>query len=420
VSKSFAPWLGWTAAFVSASLFALGLLLVLVNEPGFLMSFGFFALGFLAFPTVGALIVSRQSGNAIGWIFCAVGLLIGFWFFGGQYAVYTLVTAPGSLPGGVAAAWLAGPAGEAGWGLITTFLPLLFPTGRLLSRRWRLGAWCAASVIASQMAAHVVIPGPFDLYSFGGRTPPAQNPTGIEALAGAGDLIWNILQLLFLAAALPCLASIVVRYRKAQGMERAQIKWFAYAVFLVPAVFGVVSLQPFQSSADLVTATTDLEQVATGAIFVLAIAAFPIAVGIAILRYRLWDIDNLINRTLVYGVLTASLAAFYFGSVLLLEALLRPIVGENNDLAIVISTLLIAALFLPFRRTIQTVIDRRFYRRKYDAARTLEAFSATLRDEVDLDSLTNRLLEVVEETMQPASVSLWLGGDQPQARSSAR
>ncbi len=412
--KRFAPWLGWAAAFMSALLFALGLLLVWVSEPGFLMSFGFFALGFLAFPAVGALIVSRQSGNAIGWIFCAVGLLIGLWFFGGQYAVYTLVTAPasgyqGSVPGGVAAAWLAGPAGEAGWGLITTFLPLLFPTGRLLSRRWRPVAVCAAGVIGAQMAAHVVIPGPFDLNSFGGRTPLAQNPTGIEALAGAGDLIWNVLQVLFLAVALPCLASIVVRYRKAQGMERAQIKWFAYAVFLVPAVFLLVGLQTFQSSADLAQAITDLQLVATGAIFVLAIAAFPVAVGIAILRYRLWDIDNLINRTLVYGVLTASLAAFYFGSVLLLEALLRPIVGDNNDLAIVISTLLIAALFLPLRRMIQTAIDRRFYRRKYDAAKTLEAFSATLRDEVDLDTLASRLLDVVEETMQPANVSLWLG-----------
>jgi len=259
------------------------------------------------------------------------------------------------------------------------------------------------------MTAHIVLPGPFDLITFGGLTPSAQNPSGIQALAGANDLIWNVLQLLFLAVALPCLASVVVRYRSAQGTERAQIRWFAYAAFLVPAVFLVVSLRPFQSSADLLQVTTDLEQLATGMIFSLAIAAFPVAVGIAILRYRLWDIDNLINKTLVYGLLTVALAAFYFGCVLLLEALLRPIVGENNDLAIVISTLLIAALFLPLRRAIQAAIDRRFYRRKYDAARTLEAFSAGLRDEVDLDSLTSRLLEVVEETMQPAHVSLWLG-----------
>jgi hypothetical protein len=403
--------LPWAAAITSALLFALGLLLVWLNEPDNLISFGFLTLGFLAFPAVGAIIVSRQNGNPIGWIFCAVGVLIGIWFFGGQYAVYALVTAAGSLPGGVAAAWLAGPAGEAGWGLITTFVPLLFPTGRLLSPRWRPLAWCAAIVIALQMAAHVVLPGPFDLISFGGgHAPSAQNPTGIEALVGTNDLVWNVLQSLFLVVAVPCLASIVVRYRRAQGVERAQIRWFVYAVFLVPAVFSIVNLQPFQSSGDLLQVTTDLELFVTGIIFTLAIAAFPVAVGIAILRYRLWDIDIIIRRTLIYGLLTAALAAFYFGSVLVLESLLRPIVGENNDLAIVISTLLIAALFLPLRRAIQMAIDRRFYRRKYDAAMTLEAFSASLRDEVDLDNLTRRLLEVVDDAMQPASVSLWLGG----------
>ena len=408
MNRRAAAWLGWSAACISVLLFTVALLLVWVNEPYNLSSFGFFTLGFLAFPAVGALIVSRQPGNSIGWIFCVVGLLIGFWFFAGQYAVYTLVTAPGSLPGGVAAAWLGDWAGEPGWGLITTFLPLLFPTGRLLSPRWRPLAWCAGGVIALQMASDAFLPGPFHLQSFGGIVPLEQNPLGIEALAGATDLIGNLLSLLFLAVALPCLASIVVRYRRAQGPERAQIRWFAYAVFLVPIVFGFFSLKPFESVGGAAQTTMSLGDLATGVIFTLAIAAFPAAVGIAILRYRLWDIDNLINRTLVYGTLSAVLLAIYFGSVVLLETLLRPFVGERNEPAIVLSTLAIAALFNPLRARIQAFIDRRFYRRKYDVTRTLARFGTTVRDEVELGVLSSRLVEVVEETMQPAHVSLWL------------
>jgi hypothetical protein len=389
--------LGWSACAISVLLFALALLVAWASEQDGFLGFAVFTLGFLAFPAVGALIVTRQPGNTIGWIFCAVGLLIGFWSFAGQYAVYALVIAPGSLPDGVAVAWLGSWAGEPGWGLITTFLPLLFPTGRLLSPRWRPVAWSAVIVIALQIASDVLRPGPFQLHSLGSLVPPERNPTGIDALAGAADLISNSLSVVSLLVTIPCLASIVVRYRRAKGIERAQIRWFAYATFPVPIVFLAVSL----SSGDQL-------QTIGGLLFVLAIAAFPGAVGIAILRYRLWDIDILINRTLVYGVLTTALVAVYISSVILLETLLRPLVGENNDLAIVISTLAIAALFNPLRKRIQAFIDRRFYRRKYDAIKTLAAFSATLRDEVDLDRLAGRLVEVVEETMQPAQVSLWL------------
>src|SRR5947209_6378176 len=159
--------LGWSAWAVSVILFALALLLAWVSERDSLAGDALFTVGFLAFPTVGALIVSHQPGNSIGWIFCAVGGLIGFWFFAGQYAAYTLVVAPGSLPGGVAVAWLGNWAGEPGWGLITTFLPLLFPTGRLLSPRWRPVAWCAAIVIALQVAGDLLTPGPFQLHSLG-------------------------------------------------------------------------------------------------------------------------------------------------------------------------------------------------------------------------------------------------------------
>lgn len=405
-----AKWLACGALSGAALLFVAAFILVWANatEPDNVISFGFFTLGFMVFPTVGALIVSRLPRNPIGWIFCAVGVLIGFWFFAGQYAVYTLITAPGSLPGGVVVAWLGEWAGEPGWGLITTFLPLLFPTGRLLSPRWKPLARCAAVVIALQVAADSFLPGQFHLSSFGGRIPPQRNPLGIEALAGYADLISNLVLLLFLAVALPCLASIIVRYRRAQGMERAQIKWFAYAAFLVPAVFSFISLRPFQTSSDVIQVSTDVGAFATGVVFTVAIAAFPTAVGIAILRYRLWDIDNLINRTLVYGALTASLALVYWGGVAMLQELLRPIEGEGNDVAIVITTLVIAALFLPLRARIQAFIDRRFYRRKYDAAKTLAAFNATLRDEVDLDRLRAELVAVVNETMQPANVSVWL------------
>jgi hypothetical protein len=203
-------------------------------------------------------------------------------------------------------------------------------------------------------------------------------------------------------------AAIVVRFRRSRGDERQQLKWLTYSSFFSGAIALLIYV--------CAVLNLDILNYLGGFLFNLLLAPIPIAVGIAVLKYRLYDIDIIINRTLVYGSLTAILALVYWGSVVGLQALLRPLVGEGNDLAVVVSTLIIAGLFLPLHRAIQRFIDRRFYRRKYDAARTLQAFTATLRDEVDLEMLADRLVGVVEETMQPAVVSLWLRKPEKEAR----
>ena len=200
--------------------------------------------------------------------------------------------------------------------------------------------------------------------------------------------------------ALLCITSLFLRYRRAAMVEREQIKWLLYAVGVFVAFYVV--LLPTQGEFD------QLGRDLFNLFFPLFILAFPLAIGIAILRYRLYDIDVIIRKTLVYSVLTALLALIYFGGVVLVQQLTRSITGESSDVAIVVSTLVIAALFFPLRRRVQNVIDRRFYRRKYDAAKTLAAFSATVCDEVELEKLTSELLKVVSETMQPTNASLWL------------
>ncbi len=402
--------LAWSSWALTLALFGLGFLFANMNESTGLWTSAPFLLPLLAFPTVGAVVASRRPANPIGWIFCAVGVLTGFWFVGGQYAVYSLVTAPGSLPGGVWVAWLAVWAGEPGWGLISTFLPLLFPTGRLVSKRWRTVAWLAGITIAIQVATDLITPGRFSLHSMGAHIPPVNNPTGIQALTDLMEPLSNAVQLLFFAVALLCFASVVLRFRRAVGQERQQMKWFVYAVVIVILLVSTdsfIQASPFGSAYQ--ASTDPLHQARDAVLTSLAIIAFPVAVGLAIVRHRLYDIDIIINRTLVYGTLTATLLLVYFGSVVLLEQVVRSFTGqEHSDLVIVVSTLAIAALFNPLRKRIQAFIDRRFYRRKYDASKTLSAFSATVRDEVDLNKLTARLVEVVEETLQPERVSLWL------------
>ncbi|HEY3232269.1 MAG TPA: hypothetical protein VGJ87_23760, partial [Roseiflexaceae bacterium] len=223
------------------------------------------------------------------------------------------------------------------------------------------------------------------------------NPVGIAGLAGASGFVQGLIEGPFgLTIVAACAISVLVRFRRAQGIERQQIKWFAYAAGVLIVVGTLGTFLPF------------LPGLLKDVLFTFAVGSLPVAVGIAILRYRLYDIDLIIRRTLVYGVLTAVLALVYLGSVVLLQVIFRALTGETSQAAIVASTLAIAALFTPLRRRIQTTIDRRFYRRKYDAAKTLAAFSAQLRDEVDLNALTGELLAVIAETIQPAHVSLWL------------
>ena len=337
----------------------------------------------LTFPTVGALIASRRPENPIGWIFCSIGLLQALSIFAGGYARYALLTEPGSLPLGAEMSWLESWSWVPGLGLLVTFLLLLFPTGRLPSPRWQWAAWLAASGIALLVAAFATAAWPERGVAL--LDAVDEEPEGVVLfLAAAGLLMVG-------AAALASIGSLFVRLRRARGDEREQLKWFFYA--------GVVVV------VATVSASTPLR--VPEIVLDLGLVTIPIATGFAILRYRLYDIDRIVNRTIVYGALTAGLAGLYFGIVVGLQQVFSSITS-GNGLAVAGSTLAVAALFRPARRRIQATVDRRFYRRKYDSQRTLEAFSARLRDEIDLDSLSAELRAVVRATMQPAHVSLWL------------
>ena len=353
--------------------------------------------GGVIYPAIGLFLASRRPEHPIGWLFCAAGLVLGLDHFCGEYAIYALLAHPGSLPAGQAAAWVSSWVWVLSAALIC-FLVLLFPDGRLPSGRWRPFAWLVGVAAIVGVAVEASLPVPIC------EVCPIENSFGIEGLESVADLV-HALVLVFWVGVLGGLAmvSLFLRFRRASGVEHQQIKWlvftlsllyigatFAYIVYRAPGAWWAWSVGQ--------------------SLLAVGFVAVPIAMGVAIMRYRLYDIDILINRTLVYGSLTLLLAAMYFGGVTLTEAIFRALTGqeEQPQLAIVVSTLVIAALFTPLRRRIQSFIDRRFYRSKYDARKTLEAFSAQLRDETDLNALSDDLVGVVRETMQPAHVSLWL------------
>ena len=348
----------------------------------------------LAFPTVGALVASRRPENPIGWIFCGTGLLYGVQAFASGYADY-------ALPGGELMAWISGWIGVPVLPLAGVLLVLLFPNGKLLSRKWQPVVWMAACGSAMLALGAALDPGSlmfqptFDNpLGFGGDIGKLGSSESIDA-GGVVEILVRVGFFFVLVSWLFAVAAMITRMDQARGAERQQLKWFVYTVVLLVVGFLAALLGFGQYSVA----------------WNLGIAAFnflPIAAGIAILRYRLYDIDVVINRTLVYGVLTAALALVYVGSIVLLQGLFRALTGETSQLAVVASTLAIAALFVPLRRRVQAFIDRRFYRRKYDMATTLQAFNVRLRNDVDLDSVADDLVEVVRETMQPAHVSLWL------------
>jgi hypothetical protein len=354
----------------------------------------------IGFSTVGAIITPRlPPRNPIGWIFCSIGVIAGMRLFVSEYAIVTLLAEPRSvpaiMPGGEVLAWISSWLWVPHIGLFV-LLALLFPDGRLPSSRWRPFGWLVGVVVVTGTVSVALWPetaAGFDLVN---------HPLGIEVATDTVNPVETILYALGLIAA----ASLLVRLRHSMGVERQQVKWFAYAVALL-ATSAIL--------AYVVPESTDvgwLRWVST-VLVVGSVVGLPVAVGIAILRYRLYEIDTLINRTLVYGSLTATLVALYFVGIVVLQRVFVALMGEHSTLAIVASTLLIAALFNPLRRRIQSFIDRRFYRRKYDTRKTLEAFSAQLRDETDLEALRGDLVGVVRETMQPAHVSLWLRRDTP-------
>jgi hypothetical protein len=337
----------------------------------------------------------------VGWLLCLYGLVISISHFGAQYATYALLAQPDSLPAGEAMAWILSWVLPITLGL-TVFYILLFPTGRLPSRRWRWLGWLTVIFVVVG-----VILAAFSSGALLGILGPIQNPLGIEGFSNIyyKAILFTMASLLTLAAAL----AVFIRLRRAIGVERQQIKWFAYAAVATVSAGTLAYIIP-----RVIDTPLWFERMGF-ALNIAFIPAIPIAIGIAILRYRLYDIDLLINRTLVYGSLTLMLALVYFGGVTATQVVFTALTGqeEQPQLTIVVSTLVIAALFTPLRRRIQSFIDRRFYRRKYDARKTLEAFSAQLRDETDLNALSEDLVGVVRETMQPAHVSLWLRPDTP-------
>jgi hypothetical protein len=278
-----------------------------------------------------------------------------------------------------------------------TFGLLLFPDGRLPSRRWRVVGWLAAAALATLAFGSAFTPGPLSDY------PEVDNPLGLAQLEGSlledGGVGWVLLS----ASVVISAVSIAVRYRRATGEERQQIKWLVFAGVIIAVGWTASSV-----AQDAISGTGGALGVVSLLLGVTSLLGIPVAVGIAILRYHLYDVDLVINRTLVYATLTAMLVLVYLGGVVLLQYVFRTLTGQESQLAVVASTLAIAALFGPLRRRVQEFIDRRFYRRKYDAAKTLAEFSSKLRDETDLDALSDDLTAAVRETVQPAHVSLWL------------
>jgi hypothetical protein len=398
-----ASWLAWSASALSLALTAITVLLIVLlirsDTPIYYywLETSMVAVGY---STVGAIVASRLPESPIGWLFCAIGLIFGLSHFSAEYAAYALLGPSRSLPAGEAFAWLTSWVWVFGLGLIV-YLDLLFPNGRLPGARWRWFAWFTAIVLVPAAILGALSPGLI-------LSSTLINPLGVEGLPNVSRAIEAFMYALIVVGA----SSMLARLRHAGRIERQQIEWFAYATAV--AISGVILKNTVYPAVGL-TWVWWVGLVLT----TVGVVSSPVAMGIAIFRYRLYQIDLIINRTLVYGSLTAVLACVYLGGVVFLQYAFRALSGEGSQLAVVASTLIIAALFIPLRRRIQSFIDRRFYRRKYDARKTLEAFSAQLRNETDLDALSDDLVGVVRETMQPAHVSLWLRSDTGQQRERA-
>ena len=388
---------GASAALASATLLA-------TDEPpsGLIGELVLFA-PLLSFPVVGGLIASRRPENPVGWVCLAAGM---FWMLIGvqetfdahALAAYGRVWTPVLLDAALQWMWVP-PVG-----LLGIYMILLFPDGRLPSQRWRPFAWFAGALMATVSVGFAFVPGPLV-----GRQ-GVRNPLGIEQLAwveGVAVFVVLLLPLCILVSA----SSLVFRYRRSRGEERQQIKWLAFAACLLGVLyFGSLLAQIVLAPQSLETEgpPEPLWASIINNLILLAYAGVPIAIGVAILRHRLYDIDIIINRALVYGSLTAMLALVYVGGVVGLQFAFRALAGGNSNLAVVASTLAIAALFGPLRRRLQALVDRRFYRRKYDAAKIIAAFNSRLREETDLDALCDDVVEVARGTVQPEHVSLWL------------
>jgi len=342
---------------------------------------------------VGGLVVSRRPGNPVGWFFLAGAFIGGLHSLAAAYAIYGLLVDPGSLPFAGLGAWFSKATQIVGPVFGFVLLPLYFPNGRPPTPRWRLITWITLGLLPVVMVPAAFSPGEA-VYGTG-----IPNPLAVEALRPAADALRPFVLASYIGLMFAAALSLVVRLVRSEGEERQQIEWFVFAAALVPVWF--VLNAPVEQASPVLFGVLDS----------LVISGVPVAAGIAILRYRLYDIDRIINRTIVYAPLTAVLIVLYFGAIVVSQQAFIFLTGEQSTLAVVASTLAIAALFNPLRRRTQAFVDRRFYRRKYNAAKTLENFAGTLRNETDLGALSDELVWAVRETMQPAHVSLWLRTD---------
>jgi hypothetical protein len=378
--RAWTTWLAWGVGALSAALAVAAVPLAAANGEGPAeLVFNHHAIGIVTavgMAVLGALIASRRPANPIGWLMVASSVFLGVFSFTQQYAP---LAAREGLPGLGLTSWLASWTNLPGIAITITFVFLLFPDGRLPSPRWRPVAWV--------MAVATVVP----TVALAARAWPLRGPDLVAlsfdhpALGAAFDVGFPVV----LALSVVALAAVVVRFRRSRGVERQQIKWFAYGA-MIGIPLGLPAEVPFWGP-------------------ILELAQPPLMFGglaLGIFRYRLYDIDRLLNRTLVYGLLTASLAAGYAAGVLVLGRLVSG--GRGDSLVVAATTLAVAAAFQPLRRGIQRAVDRRFNRRAYDAARTIDAFAARLRQQVDPDALRAELLTVVDHTVQPVQVSLWL------------
>lgn len=392
-AASLLAWSLWALYLVLAGL---SLLFESVNAPSDFVLNILSVLVLLAYATVGALIASRHPDNPIGWIFIVAALTILLSVFAVDYALYALVTRPGSLPSGEAMAWIALWTRDLGFLIMFTCLLLFFPDGRLPSQRWRFVAWAAAIIIGLSTLWAAVRPGPIPF------APPLTNPLGIERFPDIVLLLGDILFVCVFALVIACAVSVIVRFRRARGDERQQLKWFTYAAVL-PTILLIAS-----QFEDLLQ--NPVQVFVYEVLFRLSVAMIPFAAAIAIFKYRLYDIDIIINRTLVYVPLTVILAALYAGLDLLLQILFVSITGGKSDAAIVLTTLIIASVFTPVKSNLQERVDKVF-KEAPDSARKLRALRSEIESRIytiDEQQLTNRLLEDAVQTFGARSGALYL------------
>ena len=357
--------------------------------PGAPVFFVVFPALIISLGLVGGFLAFRVPGNAIGWILELAGVAMAISTFGGTYVTYDHEVAGGGLPLVVPIAWLASWLIVTAIGVLVIYLPLLFPTGRFLSRRWRVFGLAALVPATLAAASASVQPGPLS------SAPWIDNPVGLRGaddLLSAAQLLGNLPTPFVFGAAI---LSVVLRYRRAGRQEREQLKWFAFVVSIAVTAF-LVSI-PNNGPVSDVAWIVGLASLAT----------LPVAIAIAILRYRLYEIDRIISRTVSYAVMTALLAGLFAGLVVGLEQLLAP-VTSSNGLAVAASTLVVFAAFAPLRRRVQGVVDRRFNRARYDADRVVAGFAGRLRGEVELEALVAGIDDVARRTVDPVSAAVWL------------